>query len=56
MTVGSPQTSAKLSALNKDIWQDGGIGRAVADSIILQPNFSGIGFDFNKLINYFTNK
>lgn len=30
-----------------------GVGKALADSIILQPNFSGIGFDFNKMINYF---
>jgi hypothetical protein len=33
-----------------------GVGQALADSIILQPNISGVGFDFNKLINYFTNK
>jgi len=41
-------------AISKELKK--GIGRAVADSIILQPNFSGIGFDFNKLIDYFTNK
>jgi len=29
-----------------------GIGRAFADSIILEPNISGIGFSFNKFINY----
>jgi hypothetical protein len=27
----------------------GGIGKAIVDSIILEPNFSGIGFSFNKL-------
>ena len=26
-----------------------GVGRAIVDSIILEPNFSGIGFSFNKL-------
>lgn len=30
-----------------------GIGGALADSIILEPNFAGVGFSFNKLINYF---
>jgi hypothetical protein len=30
-----------------------GIGRALADSIILEPNFSGVGFNFNKMIGYF---
>lgn len=33
-----------------------GLGKAVADAIILEPNFAGIGFSFNKLINYFTKK
>jgi hypothetical protein len=30
-----------------------GIGGAIADSIILEPNFAGVGFSFNKLRNYF---
>jgi hypothetical protein len=30
-----------------------GIGSAIADSIILEPNIAGIGFSFNTLINYF---
>ncbi len=30
-----------------------GVGRAIVDSIILEPNISGIGFSFNKLRNYF---
>lgn len=30
-----------------------GVGRAVASSIILEPNISGIGFSFNKFIKYF---
>lgn len=30
-----------------------GIGGALANAILLEPNFSGIGFSFNKLIAYF---
>ena len=30
-----------------------GIGGAIADSIILEPNIAGLGFNFNTLINYF---
>ena len=33
-----------------------GIGSAIVDSIILEPNISGIGFSFNKLINYLRRK
>lgn len=33
-----------------------GIGGAIADAIVLKPNFSGMGFDFNKLIDYFRDK
>ncbi|EDU3846309.1 hypothetical protein CBJ89_003396 [Salmonella enterica subsp. enterica serovar Essen] len=33
-----------------------GIGSAIVDSIILEPNISGIGFSFNKLINYLRNR
>lgn len=33
-----------------------GIGRALVDSLILEPNFNGIGFSFSKLINYLQNK
>lgn len=29
-----------------------GVGQAIVDSIILEPNFSGIGFSFNKLKGY----
>ncbi len=29
-----------------------GVGKAIVDSIILEPNFSGLGFSFNKLKNY----
>jgi hypothetical protein len=29
-----------------------GLGRAIVKSIILEPNFSGIGFSFNKLKDY----
>lgn len=29
-----------------------GVGRAVVDAVILQPNFMGVGFDFKKLIEY----
>lgn len=33
-----------------------GIGGALADSVILEPNFAGVGFSFNKFINYFREK
>ena len=32
-----------------------GIGGALVSSIILEPNIAGIGFSFDKLINYFRN-
>lgn len=34
----------------------GGIGRAIADSIILEPNLYGVGFSFTKLINFLKKK
>lgn len=33
-----------------------GIGSAIVDSIILEPNVSGVGFSFNKLKKYFKEK
>lgn len=33
-----------------------GIGGALANSILLEPNFAGMGFSFNKFINYFKEK
>lgn len=33
-----------------------GIGGALANSILLEPNFAGVGFSFNNLINYFKEK
>lgn len=33
-----------------------GLGKALADSIILEPNISGVGFSFSKMIKYFTKK
>lgn len=33
-----------------------GVGGAIVDSIILEPNFAGMGFSFNRLINYFKEK
>jgi len=33
-----------------------GVGRAIVDSIILEPNISGLGFSFTKMINYLKNK
>ena len=33
-----------------------GFGRALVDAIVLQPNVSGIGFNFNKIIEYFGNE
>ena len=33
-----------------------GFGRALADAIILEPNIGGVGFNFNKMIEYFLKK
>lgn len=33
-----------------------GIGIALADALILEPNFAGMGFSFNKMIDYIRNK
>ena len=33
-----------------------GIGGALANSIMLEPNIAGMGFSFNKFINYFKEK
>ena len=33
-----------------------GFGKAIADSIILEPNFAGMGFSFNKFRDYFRKK
>ncbi len=33
-----------------------GIGGALANSILLEPNFAGMGFSFNKFVNYFKEK
>jgi hypothetical protein len=33
-----------------------GTGRAIVDSLILGPNFMGMGFDFNKFISYLKEK
>jgi hypothetical protein len=33
-----------------------GVGGALANSILLEPNFAGIGFSFNKFISYFKKK
>lgn len=33
-----------------------GVGHALVNSVILEPNVAGIGFSFNKLINYFKSK
>lgn len=33
--------------------QKRGIGGALASSVMLEPNFAGMGFSFNKFINYF---
>ncbi|SDF58942.1 hypothetical protein [Epilithonimonas hungarica] len=30
-----------------------GFGKALADSLILEPNFNGLGIDFKKIIEYF---
>lgn len=30
-----------------------GVGKAIVDALILEPNISGLGFNFNKLIDYF---
>lgn len=33
-----------------------GFGRAVADAVILEPNFAGLGFSFNKMFEFFRKK
>ena len=33
-----------------------GVGGAIVSSILLEPNFAGMGFSFNKLANYFKEK
>jgi hypothetical protein len=33
-----------------------GFGKALADAIVLEPNFVGLGFNFNKMIEYFKTK
>lgn len=33
-----------------------GFGSALADAVILEPNFAGMGFSFNKMIEYFKSK
>ena len=33
-----------------------GLGRALVDSVILEPNIAGLGYNFNSLIDYFRNK
>lgn len=33
-----------------------GFGKALVDAVILEPNIGGFGFNFNKLIEYFTKK
>ncbi len=33
-----------------------GIGTAIVDAVILEPNIAGIGFDFKKMIDYFRKK
>ena len=31
----------------------GGVGKAILDSLILQPNFAGVGVDLEKLKDFF---
>ena len=33
--------------------QKKGLGGALANSVMLEPNFAGMGFSFNKFVNYF---
>ena len=33
-----------------------GIGGAIANSIMVEPNFAGVGFSFNKFRDYFKDK
>ena len=33
-----------------------GVGKAIADAIVLEPNFMGIGFSFNRLMDFFAKK
>lgn len=40
--------------INKELKK--GVGRAIADAIILEPNFAGLGFNFNKMIEFLKSK
>ncbi len=33
-----------------------GLGRALVDGLVLEPNISGVGYNFNSLIDYFRKK
>lgn len=33
-----------------------GFGKAISDALILEPNFAGMGFSFNKFMDYFKKK
>lgn len=33
-----------------------GLGHALVDGLVLEPNIAGVGFNFNKLIEYFRSK
>jgi hypothetical protein len=48
ITLGKDLNNFGITKIKKK-----GIGGALANSILLEPNFSGVGFSFNKLVNYF---
>jgi len=33
-----------------------GLGRALVDGLLLEPNIAGVGYNFNEIINYFRQK
>ena len=32
-----------------------GFGQALVNGLVLEPNFGGVGYNFNSLINFFRN-
>jgi hypothetical protein len=49
--LGKDLNNFKIAKVKKK-----GIGGALANSILLEPNFAGIGFSFNKLMTYLKEK
>jgi hypothetical protein len=50
------QSQKDLSDFSIEKEMKKGIGRALADGIVLKPNFIGLGYDFNSIIDFFRKK